>query len=151
MTEHKISWKDARAVAVMYDIHEKNKGGACEPIGNWLVKRAKKTWPRFAGLKGPSKTNGKRQWTLMSYHHPAQLCWLWAVWFTLCPTDGHWWQLWGGYRHQKWVGAKYLFRISLHRQPGYAWMLSSIARMRLQEIARHVDPEYSRQEKPSAS
>jgi hypothetical protein len=139
MMQTLIDRRDAQAVAIMYDLHEKYNGGACEPLGTWLVSRAKRTWPRFAGFRGPSKTNVKRRWAVISYHHPAQLCWLWSVWFTLVPTDGHWWRLWGGYRHDVWFGMKYVFRVSIHRQPGYAWMLSGQAKARLKAIAQSLD------------
>lgn len=132
-----IHWKDARAVAIMYDLHEKYKGGACEPLGRWLVARAKRTWPRFAGYRFFRKTNVKRAWVVVSYHHPAQLCWSWLVSFDLFPP--RYGKCLGNSFGRTWLKVPYLFGISLSRQPHYAWMLSSTAKMRLQAIAQQLD------------
>ena len=67
--------RQAEEISRMLVIRALHKGPACAPIGEWLVKQAKKTWPRFAWFRGPSKTNSARTWTVVSYHHPAQLCW----------------------------------------------------------------------------
>lgn len=134
--------RERQELAAMWEIRARHKGAACKPAGDWLVRQMKRTWPRFAGWRGPSKTKSKRTWVLASYHHPAQLCWLWSVWFTIAPTDGHWWRLWGVYSTNFWFGVKYLFRVSVHRQPHYSWMLSRNAARRLCAIVEaHLEEQ----------
>lgn len=134
--------RERQEIVAMWEIHARHKGAACKPVGSWLVQQMKRTWPRFAGWRGPHKTNSKRSCTLISYHHPAQLCWLWSVWFTAFPTDGKWGLRWGGYRGNSWFAVKYLFRVSIHRQPHYSWMLSSNAKLRLASIVEaHLEDQ----------
>lgn len=127
--------REAQQIERMLDLRSLHHGPACAPIGEWLVKQAKRTWPRFAGLRGISKTNVRRRWNLIAYHHPAQLCWEWFLSVELFPTDGQWWRLFGGYNNQHYFGVRYLFRFSFFRQPQYAWMLSDAAKNRLRAIA----------------
>lgn len=127
--------REAQTIERMLTLRSLHHGPACAPVGDWLVKQAKKTWPRFAGLRGPSKTNSKRSWTLISYHHPAQLCWLWSVWFTLFPR----WRplrVWIGESFgQYWITLPFLFELRLHTQSDSSWMLSRAAKHRLRAIA----------------
>jgi hypothetical protein len=82
-------------------------------------------WP--SPLEWFTKTNVPWTWTLVSYHHRAQLCWEWSLWIALGKAARpHSWKpsKWFFVSHgQTHFGIPWLFRISLHRQR-YGWMVS---------------------------
>lgn len=121
-------------------------------ISRKLVSEAKALWPRLAGLRGWSKTNVRRRFNVVAYHHPAQLCWDWFISVELAPQL-HWRQLlrWiGWYRtptgrlQSAWLRIPGLIEFSLHRQD-YGWMLSRVGEHRLQSLVDHHLPPASRQ------
>lgn len=124
----------ARAVAGMLMEKDAVTGPVVEPIGEWLVGEAKKLWPRSAGWLWFGRTNVRRTWTIVSYHHPAQLCWSWSLWLHLFPTSrGDRFSKLGfhGYNENWALTLPYVFSFRFHRQRS-DWMLSGDARLRLQ-------------------
>lgn len=127
-----------REVNEMLKASETATGPAKAAVDEWLVRRAKDLpgWNRPVEVW--SKTNVKWARVLVSYHHPAQLCWSWMIWLSFNRHDCRW-------RHPKrWFApfrfgqmsltVPFLFRLSYHRQ-SYDWMLSSLAKQRLHHFA----------------
>lgn len=131
------------AIRAMLEIHARHKGAACEPVGLWLVAQAKQTWPRFAGLSWFKRTNIPARFTILSMHHPAQLCWSWSWSVSFNRRDVRWRSI------RKWVSPMrygsawlvipWLFEIRYSRQK-YDWMLSRSASQRLTKLA-YTDEE----------
>ena len=136
----KFTDHERHEIGAMISLAENTTGPACSPLGDWLVAMAKRTWPRFAGLRWFHKTNSKRRWAVVSYHHPAQLCWSWSLHVSLfCKGYGRWWK---PFRyHQCHIRIPYLIELSWMRQ-SYDWMMSRTAKKRLEDVALYaVRPE----------
>lgn len=130
--------RDRAVILAMLDLKRTARGPGGGPIGVWLVKRAKQMWPRFAGLKGPSKTNVPWRYNVLAYHHPAQLCWEWFWSISFNRRDVAWRSPTKWFRPLRYNQAgfvlPFLFEISFHRQD-YGYMLSSAAENRLRAYA----------------
>lgn len=131
--------KDRALVCSMLDLHIRTRGPAKQVIDLWLVNRAKRFWPRFAGLKGLSRTNVPKNYTLLAMHHPAQLCWEWSWSISFNRRDTRWrspknWLRISKEYGQSWLVVPFLFCLRYHRQ-SYDSMLSRAAEQRLREYA----------------
>lgn len=142
-----FSSRERYEIGAMLAAKECATGPICQPLGDWLVAMAQRTWPRLSGLGWFKKTNSKRRWSIVSYHHPARLCWSWSLHVTLfCKGHGPWWK---PFRYsQCHARIPYLIEISWMRQ-SYDWMLSSAAERRLAVAALYQprrEPEVSMKE-----
>lgn len=88
---------------------------------------------RIPGWQSPykffSRTNCKGSWVLVSYHHPAQLCWEWSVWFSIGKRARRSWKPWRWFRFSRRhtsFGVPYLFDFTIHTQRD-GWMVSGNA------------------------
>lgn len=142
--EHIFSGHERHEIGAMLSLREDATGPLCRPIGNWLIGMAQRTWPRPSGLRWFHKTNVKRQWVIVSYHHPARLCWSWALHVSLFRKG--YGRLWKPFRYgQCHARIPYLIEVSWHRQ-SYDWMLSRTAERRLEAVALYqtrAEPEVS--------
>lgn len=128
-----FSNRERHEIGAMLTAKEAATGPICAPIGDWLVAMAQRTWPRVCGLWWLKKTNSKRRWVIVSYHHPARLCWSWSLQITLFRKG--YGRLWKGFKYGQWhARIPYLFEISWARQD-YDWMLSFAAHERLETVA----------------
>lgn len=147
LAERHFTIRERQEIGAMLCVRETARGALCEPIGDWLVAAAQRTWPRLAGLRWFSETNCKRRWVIVSYHHPARLCWSWALHVTLFRKG--YGKLWKPFRYGQWhLRIPYLIEISWHRQ-SYDWMLSDNAKRRLEASAifqPRAEPEISMRE-----
>jgi hypothetical protein len=129
--------REQAEIGAMLADQDHAQGPLCRVVGDWLVAKAMRMWPRLAGLRWFHKTNCKRRWILVSYHHPARLCWSWSVHVSLFQRFGGKGlsRLWSGYRYgQAYLRLPYVIEIGWHRQ-SYDWMLSSTAKQRLEAVA----------------
>lgn len=140
----KFSPRERHEIGAMLVARDNAQGPLRSVVGDWLVAKAVRTWPRMAGLRLFNKTNSKRHWVIVSYHHPARLCWSWGLHVTLF-RKGHG-KLFKGFRYgQCHARIPYLIEISWHRQ-SYDWMLSRTAQQRLEAVAvfhPRTEPEVS--------
>lgn len=137
-------------IGAMLALKEDATGPRCRPIGNWLVAMAQRAWPRFAGVRFWKKTNSNRAWVLVSYHHPARLCWSWSIWITLFRDFGGngLRRFWSSYNGNWNLRIPFVVEIGWHRQ-SYDWMLSDNGKRRLEAAAlyrRCVEPEVWRRQ-----
>lgn len=115
-------------------------GSACQALGVAIVRELKRIpgWP--SALKGPSRTNCRHSWVIVSYHHRAQLCWEWSVWLSVGKDVRlRSWKPWNWLTLQRSdisFGVPWLFQISLHRQ-SYGWMVSGDAKNLISFVAAH--------------
>ncbi|HEX9955502.1 MAG TPA: hypothetical protein VGB48_09865 [Allosphingosinicella sp.] len=127
----KVSLHQRREIEGMLEL-SRTEGPARRVIEDWLVKRAIQLWPRRTGLRFFQRTNNSRRWLLVSYHHPARLCWSWLVDFAIFPPLKM-----SGFRHIIWRWQRSwgfrvpgLFEVAWRRQD-YDYMLSRNGRRRL--------------------
>lgn len=123
-----ISEGQARDLVSLLDAYEQAQGIARAVLGDAIVAYLK----RVPGWHSPytffRKTNVKRSWTLISYHHRAQLCWQWGLSLSLGRgVGGRWWRWFGSYGGQTFVGIPRLFELRFTRQP-YDWLVSGDAK-----------------------
>lgn len=139
-------WTPRRAQLVATLLFERTaaQGEYCVFLGNALVAEAKSLWPRRAAYRWWSKTNVRRRYTVVAYHHPAQLCWEWFLSVEFGPKGG-WRSLrrWFGWFRQgnrlthAWFRIPGLIEFSFHRQYS-GWMLSHAGKSRLHALVdRH--------------
>lgn len=136
-----FSLKERYEIGSMLTVHELHKGPACKPIGDWLVGMAQRTWPRWSGVAFFHRTNVRRLWTVISYHHPARLCWSWSIKIGLFQDfyGKGFGRFWRSYRGNWHLIIPFVVEISWTRQ-SYDWMLSSTAKKRLSEVALYNIP-----------
>lgn len=137
-------------IGSMLALRENARGPLCRPVGDWLVAKAQRTWPRFAGLDFWTKTNVRRCWLLVSYHHPARLCWSWLVRVAFFPRPygKGLARFWYSLPRQWCLRIPYLIEISWSRQRS-DWILSGNAQIRLGAVALYQprrEPEVSMRE-----
>jgi hypothetical protein len=139
----RIPSKNDRAVVLaMLDLKRSARGPVTGIIGDWLVARAKRMWPRYAGFQWFSRTNVRGNWTIVSYHHPAQLCWEWSLSFAIgkatCARSWNPLKWFYHYAGQTAIGIPMLAELRFHRQ-SYGYMLSNAAEHRLRTYAFSED------------
>lgn len=122
-----MSNREARELSRLVESYLIAEGPAKSAIGHDIVWRLKKLPGWRSPLRWFSRTNVPGSWVIVSYHHRAQLCWEWAVWFSVGGAVRkrswnplHWFS--HGYGQTS-FGIPWVAQISLHRQT-YGWMPS---------------------------
>lgn len=134
--EQTFTGHERHEIAAMLALRDGATGSVVVPIGNYLVAMAKRTWPRLAGFAFWKKTNRKRSRVLVSYHHPACLCWSWFVVLSAFPAAYgkglyRWFYRYSG----QWrLTIPFVIEVYWHRQHS-DWMLSRNAEARLEQAA----------------
>lgn len=132
-----IKEHQARDLVVLLDAYENSSGLAHAVLGDAVVSYLK----RLRGWRSPysffRKTNVRGNWTLVSYHHRAQLCWEWALSISLGrAARGAFWKPWrwvGSRFGQTHIGIPYVFELRFHRQ-SYDWMVSGDAKQLIRMV-----------------
>lgn len=127
--------KQAQTIAAVLFEDSAAVGPMKSVLGEWLVREAMKLWPRFAGLSFFRRTSAARRFNIVTYHHPARLCWSWGLSVTFEKHGSYAWPYMFGYRRNgSWaVRLPWLLEVHWSRQ-SYDWMLSGNARQRLLHI-----------------
>jgi hypothetical protein len=114
------------------------KGMAHAAMGDALVAYLK----RISGWRSPyqffTRTNVAGSWVLVSYHHPAQLCWEWSIWLSVGKQARRSSKPWRWFHHSSRntsFGIPFLFDISIHRQND-GWMISGNAENLIKFVAQ---------------
>lgn len=120
------------------------RGPTKELIGNWIVAFAKKMrgWP--SPYRFFRRTNVRHNWTIVSYHHRAQLCWEWCLSARIgkatCGRSANprnWLRHYGG---QFALGIPFVFEVHLSTQKS-GWMVSGDALNMLRFLCEHHHAE----------
>lgn len=100
-------------------------GPAKRVIDTWLISRAMKLYPRFAGFRFFTKTSAWRDYSIVSYHHPARLCWSWSLSISFGKHGAYRWPYLFGFKGRNgWsVRVPFLFDLRFSKQ-NYDWMIS---------------------------
>jgi hypothetical protein len=123
-----ISPREAWEIESMLTARSQISGPAHSIVSDWLVRRAMK----LKGWRTPyswfRRTNVPKRWSIVSYHHPARLCWSWSLQLLIGRrVGGRWLQPWWSRRHgQTSIWIPHLIELHFHRQP-YDNMLSGNA------------------------
>ena len=120
--------QDRGQVLAMLKLKQTATGPIVSVIGDWLVNRAKRLPPRRTALHWFEKTNVPLRYNIVSYHHPAQLCWEWFLSVSFAWRDTRWRKPSQWFRPLRHGRASFtipfLFEIAFTTQ-NYGWMLSS--------------------------
>lgn len=135
-----LSNRDAWEIESMLAARDRLKkiefcGPANSIISEWLVRKAMS----LRGWRSPyeffQRTNSPGLYILISYHHPAQLCWSWLISLQVGRrVQGR--RLWSAGFGRYTLRLPKLVQISFVRQP-YDWMLSINAEQLLRLLCAH--------------
>ena len=133
-----LTEREAWEVESMLQARQKLAGPSHSWASDWLVRKAMslKGWRSpYAWFK---RTSAPKDWVLVSYHHPARLCWSWALSIQLGRrVHGMWRRPWFHYSGQFGINLPGIACIRFHRQP-YDYMLSGNAEQLLTLLVEHA-------------